>query len=256
MADANIIVAVDHAIDVIEYLFSVKQEASIREISVATGMSNSSVHRQLLTLKERGYVYQNPETLKYWLGMRFYALGNLVKSNVPLVNLLSAALDALAEKYGLTTYLVLPDYSSDLCAQQAIVYKKNCCPMMLRNESSIGTILLSHASATGKCMLAYYPETLIEKYRKHPLVKLTDNTITDWNTLLAECATIRSRGYALDSEEELLGRTCLAVPVLNSQNEIIASISLSGQTKSIFEHPVNQLVDDLLSVAAIAVRQM
>ena len=98
MADANIIVAVDHAIDVIEYLFSVKQEASIREISVATGMSNSSVHRQLLTLKERGYVYQNPETLKYWLGMRFYALGNLVKSNMPLVNLLSAALDALAEK--------------------------------------------------------------------------------------------------------------------------------------------------------------
>ena len=128
--------------------------------------------------------------------------------------------------------------------------------MMLRNESSIGTILLSHASATGKCMLAYYPETLIEKYRKHPLVKLTDNTITDWSTLLAECATIRSRGYALDSEEELLGRTCLAVPVLNSQNEIIASISLSGQTKSIFEHPVNQLVDDLLSVAAIAMRQM
>ena len=43
---------------------------------------------------------------------------------MPLVNLLSAALDALAEKYGLTTYLVLPDYSSDLCAQQAIVYKK------------------------------------------------------------------------------------------------------------------------------------
>lgn len=128
MADANIIVAVDHAIDVIEYLFSVKQEASIREISVATGMSNSSVHRQLLTLKERGYVYQNPETLKYWLGMRFYALGNLVKSNMPLVNLLSAALDALAEKYGLTTYLVLPDYSSDLCAQQAIVYKKKLLP--------------------------------------------------------------------------------------------------------------------------------
>ena len=78
-------------------------------------------------------------------------------------------------------------------------------------------------------------------------LKLLRNTV---------CATIRSRGYALDSDEELLGRTCLAVPVLNSQNEIIASISLSGQTKSIFEHPVNQLVDDLLSVAAIAMRQM
>lgn len=208
MADANIIVAVDHAIDVIEYLFSVKQEASIREISVATGMSNSSVHRQLLTLKERGYVYQNPETLKYWLGMRFYALGNLVKSNMPLVNLLSAALDALAEKYGLTTYLVLPDYSSDLCAQQAIVYKKNCCPMMLRNESSIGTILLSHASATGKCMLAYYPETLIEKYRKHPLVKLTDNTITDWSTLLGAHYLLNARPYVPEATHLIQKKNC------------------------------------------------
>ena len=104
MAEGNIIVAVDHAIDVIEFLFRAKQEASISEISAATGMANSSIHRQLLTLKERGYIYQNPETLKYWLGMRFYAIGNLVKKQLPLVTILAPALDALAEKYGLTTY--------------------------------------------------------------------------------------------------------------------------------------------------------
>lgn len=256
MAEGNIIVAVDHAIDVIEFLFHAKQEASISEISAATGMANSSIHRQLLTLKERGYIYQNPETLKYWLGMRFYAIGNLVKNQLPLVTILAPALDALAEKYGLTTYLAIPDFSSDLCAQQAIIYKKNCCPMMLRNEVSVGTVLVSHASATGKCMLAYYPTSQIEKYSKHPLLRLTEKTITDWDALRAECSSIRSRGYALDSEEELVGRTCLAVPVINSQSEIVASISLSGQTKSIFEHPVNEIVEELYRVAKIATAKM
>ena len=56
MAEGNIIVAVDHAIDVIEFLFRAKQEASISEISAATRMANSSIHRQLLPQKARGNI--------------------------------------------------------------------------------------------------------------------------------------------------------------------------------------------------------
>ena len=92
--------------------------------------------------------------------------------------------------------------------------------------------------------------------KNNPLLRLTEKTITDWDALRAECSSIRSRGYALDSEEELVGRTCLAVPVINSQSEIVASISLSGQTKSIFEHPVNEIVEDLYRVAKIATAKM
>ena len=80
---------------------------------------------------------------------------------------------------------------------------------------------------------------------------MTDKTITDWDALIAELATIRTRGYALDSEEEEVGKTCIAVPVLDSFENIVASLSLSGQTKYIFENPINSLVKDLNEVAGM-----
>ena len=100
-------------------------------------------------------------------------------------------------------------------------------------------------------MMAYYPENLIKQYSAYPLAKMTEKTITDWEILKAELATIRTRGYALDSEEEAEGKTCIAVPVLDSFHNIIASISLSGQTRSIFENPVNAIVKDLTEVAEV-----
>ena len=68
---------------------------------------------------------------------------------------------------------------------------------------------------------------------------------------MAERGTVRTRGYALDAEEEEIGKTCIAVPVLDSFNNIVASLSLSGQTKNIFENPINALVKDLNEVAAM-----
>ena len=250
-SESSIVQSVDHAIDIIEFLYSTGHEVSIREINAGIGMAGSTIHRQLLTLKERGYIYQNPENSKYWLGLRFYALGNIVQHNLPIVHVLSPYVDALANKYSLTAYIVLPDYSSDLCAQQAIVYRKSYSLVVLRNEAAVGTVMVAHGSASGKCMMSYYPESLIQQYSRYPLLKMTEKTITDWIALKAEFSSIRSRGYALDSDEEEDGRTCLAVPVLDSSQNIIASISVSGQTKSIFDNPVNQIIKDLNDVAKV-----
>lgn len=251
MVEGNKIQAVNHAIDIIEFLYQAGREVSISEISNGTGMFGSTIHRQLATLKDRGFVYQNQENAKYWLGLRFYAIGNLVKNNMPIINILSTHADAVAKKYGQTVFIAVPDYSSDLYAHQGIVYRKSYSSVLMRNEAREGMVLPSHNSATGKCMMAYYPESLLQQYSVNPLVKMTEKTITDWEVLKAEFATIRARGYALDSEEEEDGRTCIAVPVLDSYHNIIASISLSGQTRSIFENPVNAMVRDLKEVAAV-----
>lgn len=246
---SNLIQSVNYAINIIEYLFAAEGEASISEISAGTGMYGSTIHRQLATLKERGYIYQDSETQRYGLGLRFYAIGNKVKNNMPIINVIGPAAAEVAKEYHLTAFIAIPDYSSDIRAQQMIVFKKSYSRLISRDEASVGAIGLSHGSATGKCMMSYYPDHLIRQYRETPLVKLTEKTITDWEILLAEFATIRSRGYALDFEEEIEGRTCIAVPVLDSYNHIIAAISLSGPTRNVFENPVNAMANDLTNVA-------
>lgn len=254
--ELNIIQSVNHAIDIIEFMYQCGREVSISEIKAGTGMAGSTIHRQLITLKARGYIYQNPENLKYWLGLRFYAVGNSVQHNIPIVNILAPYIDAFARKYGLTAYITLPDYSSDLCAQQAIIYRKSFSSVISRNEVPVGTVMVAHGSASGKCMMAYYPDALINQYSAYPLLKMTQKTITDWDALKLELASIRSRGYALDSEEEEEGQTCLAVPVLDSFHHIVASISTSGQTKAVFDNPVNQIIKDLNGIAEVVVRQI
>ncbi len=252
MQEIKNIKAVSHAINIIEFLYDVGKESSISEIAKSTGMFGSTIHRQLATLKEHGFIYQNPINSKYWLGLRFYAIGNMVKQNLPIINIIGAKADEVAKKYSQSIFIAMPDYSSDICAQQAIVFKSSHSPVRHRNEIAAGTILVSHGSATGKCMMAYYNENILKQYIKNPLVKLTERTITDWEALLAEFSTIRARGYALDSEEEEDGKTCVAIPILDSQKNVVASISLSGLTKSIFENPINSIVKDLYEIAADA----
>ena len=73
MGATNNIQSVDHAIDIVEFLYSIGREASISEIGKGTGMFGSTVYRQLSTLKDRGYVYQKMCIRDRFYGSVFHA---------------------------------------------------------------------------------------------------------------------------------------------------------------------------------------
>ena len=244
------------AFEIIEFLATNRKEAGITEIAKSIGASNSTVFRQLNTLKDMGYIFKNPQNSKYWLGLKFYMLGNLVKHNLPLVNLMAEKADEIGRKYKQTIYIAIPDYSSEICAQQAIIYKKSFSSVVFRHEAVVGTVSPSHGAATGKCMMAYYNESHMKHYREHQLVKMTSRTIGDWETMNREMELIRARGYAMDSEEEEDKKTCIAVPILDSYKRIIASVSLSGSTEEILTHPISEIVKDLESVGEIVSKEI
>lgn len=242
---SNTVHSIDRALDIIEFLHQNGAEASISEIRTGTGLSNSTIHRILSTLKSRGYIYQNNENAKYWLGLRFYSLGIILRDKMPLVDILEPMADAIARKYGETVYVTIPSFQQPDRPQQLMLIRCTYSPYILRNSQNVGTVSLSHGSATGKCMMAYYPQTVLDNYHRFPLPKLTEKTITDWEVMDKELALIRARKYAIDSEEEDRGVTCIAVPLLDSHDNIIASISLSGPTVRIANHPFSAILTDL-----------
>jgi DNA-binding IclR family transcriptional regulator len=48
------------------------------------------------------------------------------------------------------------------------------------------------------------------------------------DALLAELTCIRARGYAVDDEEFIIGRRCVAAPIRDESGGTIAAISLSS----------------------------
>lgn len=241
--------SIEKALDIVEYLYQHSEEASLGDICKATGLYGSTAHRILATMKNRGFIHQNEKNSKYWLGYKFYGIGNAVKENMPLAELIEPYADRIAKKYKQTVYTAMPYYQSS-SPQQIIVSKVCCSPYIIKNAPDVGTISFSHGAATGKCMMAYYPSRLIEEYKQNPLPMLTAKTITDWNILEEELLHIRRNGYAMETDEEDIGVTCIAVPITDNKDQIIASVSLSGPTSMIFEFKINEILSDLREAAA------
>ena len=200
-------------------------------------------------MKQGGFVYQNDSNSKYWLGLKFYSYGDAVKANLPIVSMVEPIADEIAKKYRETVYMTVPSYESPHLAQQAHILKVSHSSFILRSSPSVGAISPCHVSATGKCLMAYYPEKLLEEYSKTQLPALTPNSVTDWDMLRKELEKIRIHGYAVESEEEELGLTCVAVPILDKNQCVVAAVSLSGPTARIFSFPIKEILRDLRRIS-------
>ena len=94
-----IVNSVIRAFSILEAFSLKKNEQSISELKVATGLPFSTLHRLLATMEKIGYIRQNSETGKYRLGIRNFILGNQVKLVTELRMIAAPILKSLSDKY-------------------------------------------------------------------------------------------------------------------------------------------------------------
>jgi DNA-binding IclR family transcriptional regulator len=98
----------------------------------------------------------------------------------------------------------------------------------------IGKGMDFHCTSLGKCLLAFSPESEVDRILGHrALLRHNENTIASIQRLKAELAKVRRLGYAVDDEEEELGSRCIGAPVLDANGKAIAAISVSGDIAKI-----------------------
>src|SRR5437764_1470919 len=113
-----------------------------------------------------------------------------------------------------------------------------------------GVALPPHCCASGKLLLAHLAaaerQRLLERM---PLQRFTERTLTDRAVLESELARIVSVGYAVDNEEYVLGVACVAVPVRNRRDEVIAAVAVQGATARLPLMPAIEFVPRLPGAA-------
>ena len=205
----------------------------VTQISAALGIYKSTAHRTLATLEGKGFVQQNPESGKYWLGIRLYSLGMLIRERLPLRNIACPHATALSEKFDEVVHISVLDKSALAYPKHIIIDKIQARQQVLSLTPPVGSSAPCHSAAAGKCLLAFSPAGYVEQFVGQPLPAFTAKTITDWDKLLAELEGIRRRGYAVDDEELELGLMCVAAPILDRHAGLAAALSLSGPTSRI-----------------------
>ena len=118
----------------------------------------------------------------------------------------------------------------------------------------IGKRVPAHCTAVGKVQLAYKSQEEIKRIMKEKgLTPFTHNTITDEEVFLKHLEEVAINGFALDNEEYEEEVYCVACPVWDYTNSVVAGITISGPTLRMSEERIKESLIPILKQAALEV---
>jgi DNA-binding IclR family transcriptional regulator len=208
---------------ILEHLGSAEGGSTLSEISASLRMGKSTVHRLLATLRDYDYVWLDTHSSRYVLGAKVLQLGERVGPQSVLIRYGDSTLDRLAEETNETCNLGVLDGSEVLY----LVIKESKNP--LRMTGHAGKRLPAHCTALGKALLSRHSREEIKAIygRTQRLEAPTLNSISTVADLLDYVDEARQDNVFMDNEEIYPGVICLAAPVWNHRNRVVAAISIS-----------------------------
>jgi DNA-binding IclR family transcriptional regulator len=222
--------------------------AGVTEIAEHLELSKGTIHNHLSTLSEHEYVVKDDS--QYYLGMRFFELGEFTRRQTEIYEVAKPEIDELASDTGELANLMIEEHG-----QGIYIYIAHG-EQAIKLDTHIGTRQYLHTSALGKALLANMPEERFEEIiEKHGLPSETPNTVTDREELVAKLDEIRERGVAFDGEERAEGIRCVAAPVTNNEGSLIGAVSVSGPSTRLkgdrFKQTIPEKVQDTATVIGL-----
>jgi DNA-binding IclR family transcriptional regulator len=241
--------SVANAIRLLKVFSDDSYEIGISDLGKRLQLPKSTVHRLASTLIDANMLEQSEENGKYRLGLAMFELGSLVRRKMDVSSEAKPFLMALREKTGETVHLAILDgasimYINSLESKQAV-----------RMTLDIGMRKPAHSTAAGKVLLAFQPADVVEAVLAEGLDGHTPTTIVDVDQFRHELAQIRTRGYALNDEENQVGVRSLAAPVRDYAGNVIAATSVAGPAQRLTKKVLNAFAPEVVSAAdAISAR--
>jgi DNA-binding IclR family transcriptional regulator len=116
-----------------------------------------------------------------------------------------------------------------LDAGEVVVINTVESPQAVRMSSKIGNRRYLHSTALGKVLLAGMPDKEVQRLlRLKGTPKLTDQTLTSKQSVMAEIHKVRQQGWALDNQENEMEGRCIGAAILGPDQRVVAALSLSG----------------------------
>lgn len=240
----ELVQSVERTLTILEVLSDYDNGIGITEISEKVDLHKSTVYRLLFTLINKGYVEQDEETSKYKITFKLFELGSKKVEKLDLLNCSKPYTKALMESVNEVVHLVIREDAEIIYIDK--VEANNTISM----SSRIGKRIPMYCTATGKAILAFLPEDEVLKvWNNSKIIKLTENTNTDFILFKKELETIREKGYAIDDEENEMGVRCVGAPIFNINGEIISALSVSGPKLRVTDDKIDFISKEVIKYA-------
>ena len=208
---------------------------SLTSIAQRAGMAPSTAHRLLNTLKAGGFI-QDDDQGHYLIGVQAFRTGSAFLRNRKMVDVGRGTMRSLMEASGETVNMAIDSDGYVVFISQIESHQS------IRAFHRPGARGPMHASSLGKAMMASLTdEALAQRLHHVGMPRFTKHTIVDPDTLIADLAAVRKRGWAIDDEEQAEGLRCVGAAIYNEFSEIMGAISISGPTVRVSEERLGEL---------------
>ncbi|MEK3989721.1 IclR family transcriptional regulator [Robertmurraya sp. FSL R5-0851] len=219
--------SVKNALRILRSFTMEEPEKKISDLSTTLGINKSTVSRTMATLASEGFVYKDPESRKYRLGLSILSLSGIVNSHMDIYKESQSVLNRLVESIGETAHISVLD------SDEVIYLQKVDCHHPVRVLTNVGKRNPPYCTSSGKVLLAYADDQLVDRVIEKGLTRYTKNTITDPSKLRAHLKQIKENGYTFSSEEILEGVNSIAAPVYDYRGKVIAALAVVGPKQRI-----------------------
>jgi DNA-binding IclR family transcriptional regulator len=212
--------------------------SSLTEVAQRLRMHKSTVHRLLATLERVGYVVQDEATQRYRLTLEVLDLAASVLASIDIRTKALPVMHRLVQEVQETAHLgVLID--GEIVCIESLASARPFAVMRL-----VGKHGAAHVSSMGKVILAHQREDVVERIiSEKGLPRFTEYSITDPQAFRAHLTLVRSRGWAVNAEEEEPGLGCVAAPIWDHRGEVVAALSIAAPTVRMEGMRLDQLVE-------------
>ncbi|MFJ9542773.1 IclR family transcriptional regulator [Streptomyces sp. NPDC101225] len=233
------------AFDLLRAFNAHERVMTLSELSRASGLPKSTVHRLLARLIELGAIEHHGAGYK--IGLDLFQLG----SSTPAGAMRDAAMPYLAALHRWTGHTV----HLGLLRRFEVVYlEKVARRSTLSDPSGVGTRLPASCTAVGKALLAHENLEDLAHFLPDPLPGLTPRSVTDAARLIAELRLIRQGGLAREHGEARPGLACVAAPIV-VRGFAVGAVSVAFPADARLDPKTGTVLRDAVAQVANEIRQ-
>lgn len=193
------------------------------ELARRVKLHKSTVHRLTVVLERHGYIERDAISGNYRLGSKLFELGMRAVAKVEIAVVARPLLQQLVTTTGETAHVGV------LRGAELVSLANVETTWQVRSPATVGCRSAAHTTASGKAILAFTPSWAVDHFLSTTVLKaFTRNTITTAAQFRAALEEARAKGYAVDDEEFEEGLRCVAAPVRDHSEQVIASIGIAG----------------------------
>jgi len=236
------IAVLEKCFTLLESMADLDQPSSLKDLAAATHLPKATLHRLLQTLLDLGYVEQDRSRSNYQITMQLAQLGR-GHSFQGLKERALPWMEAIHQRFDETVNLGV--------LQGAHVYYVHFIETTrnLRVQVNPSARDPFFSTALGRAIVSHLPAAQQEGLLARAVLKTqTPFTVSRVSVLRAILAETRSRGWALDDQENDVGVVCVGVPILEAGRPI-ASISVSVPKARLPLERQQEIVGELLALS-------